>query len=327
MRSNLQLVDFHAHLQDSVTQCSLCPEDQQSLFFKTTAPLLEMVAHHSEPLHDEVVSFLALNYRDPISRFIYSQFGPVGLMEVLRLFKTCGLFRLLSNMDRFGIQHVVVHSIEPLTKTANLIQLTSAYRSRISIFVSVDRNEPNPVSYVTPFLEANAVAGLKIHPIVGNYACGELFHKTQDLIELFQEAGLPVLIHTGHIPVDALNGLSGCSEVRALEPMIASFPRQQFILAHIGWESWRQVLQLAQKYPNVLVETSWQPAKIIRRAVDALGPERVLFGSDYPLFKQSAALVQTRMALTRGEFALVASENARRILKLDERVSGGLLAS
>jgi predicted TIM-barrel fold metal-dependent hydrolase len=319
MLNGLHVVDFHAHLQDCQTQLLLCKEDRETLFFRHAVPWLEQLAHLSEPIHDEFLRFLALNYRGPISRFVYSSFGQVGLMETLRLFKTYGIERLLRSMQRNGIDHVVIHSIEPLTATANILDQTRRYPGRFSVFASVARGELNPVGYFSKFVEQGVISGLKIHPLVGGFACGELYHATKDLVYVASEAGLPVLIHTGHIPSESLKGLTGCNEVEGIEPLIANFPHCKFILAHIGWESWRQVLHLAHSYPNVIVETSWQPARIIRRAVDLLGPERVLFGSDFPLFRQSIALAQLKKALTAREFVMVASTNGARLLRLSER--------
>jgi uncharacterized protein len=318
MANGLYVIDFHVHLQGSSGFDNLCVEERKTPFYKHVVPLIEQLAHLSEPIHDNISKHLALNYRDALSRFLYSRIGPVGLMEALRLFKTYNLKRLLGSMDSQGIDHAVVCSIEPLTITRDLLDLTSDYRDRISIFASVARDEPDPVGYLTPLLETGNVSGLKIHPIVAGYACGELYHRTKDAVALIDQAGLPVVIHTGHIPVDGLNGIGGCTEVQAIEPLIAAFPRTRFVLAHIGWESWRQVLKLASQYDNVSVETSWQPARIIRRAVDTLGPERVLFGSDYPLFRQALALQQVKDALSPREFVMVVSTNARRLLRLSD---------
>jgi uncharacterized protein len=224
-------------------------------------------------------------------------------------------------MDRCGIDHSVIHSIEPFTSTANILELTKDYRQRLSVFASVEREREDKVAYLYPFVEANAIAGIKFHPIVGGYACGELYFRMKDVVKLAGEADLPIMIHTGHIPVDKLPGIGGCSEVQALEPLIRDFPEVRFVLAHIGWESWRQVLDLASRYPNTYVETSWQPATIIRRAVDKLGSSRVLFGSDFPLFKQSLAMKHVRQALTPREYVEVVSVNAKRLLKLDDKQS------
>jgi predicted TIM-barrel fold metal-dependent hydrolase len=319
MPEGLYTIDFHAHLRGSSEFENLCCDDRNTRFYKHAIPVLERISHLSEPIHDVISRYLALNHRDKFSRYLYSRLGPVALMEALRLFKTYDLEKLLCSMDANQIDHAVIMSIEPLTVTSDLIKFTEQFRDRISIFAGVAKDEPDPAGYLKPLLATGCISGLKIHPIVAGYACGELFHQTKDAVALAQAEKIPTLIHTGHIPVEGLNGIAGCNEVKAIEPLIDYFPDEQFILAHIGWESWRIVLDLAKRYPNVMVETSWQPARIIRRAVDLLGPERVIFGSDYPLFKQSHALQQVRKALGPREYAMVTSTNAAKLLGMNAR--------
>jgi predicted TIM-barrel fold metal-dependent hydrolase len=316
MKNGLYIVDFHAHLQDCHTQQVLCAEDRNNLFFRHAAPILEQVAHLGEPYYSVPLRSLAINYHGELGRQLFGMLGQVFLMETLRLFKKYGIERLLENMERNSIDHVVIHSLEPLTATKNILQLIEPFRHKISVFASVHRNEPDPVGYFKAFVKAGVISGLKIHPQVGGFACGELYDKVKDLVAYAADEGLPIMIHTGHIPVQQLKGIAGCSEVDALEPLLAGFPHAKIILAHIGWESWRRVLQLATIYPNVSVETSWQSARVIRRAVDTIGPERVLFGSDFPLFDQKFAMQQVEKALSPQEFVLVASVNAKRLLRL-----------
>ncbi len=316
MYNGLYTVDFHTHLQDITTQINLCPEERNTSLFKLAEPVFHRILNISEPVHDSTARHVAMHFKGRLSRYLYARLGKLGLIEAMRLFKTYSVDKLIERMNNNGIDHSVIHSIEPLTKTANIVEMTHSVRERVSIFASVEKENPDPIGYLKPFVEAGTIAGIKIHPIVGGFACGELVYRMKDVVALAQDNNLPVLIHTGHIPVEALKGLGGCSEVRALEPLIESFPKAKFILAHIGWESWRQVLQLAAGHKHVYVETSWQPAEVIRRSVDKLGPSRVLFGSDFPLFNQSIALNQVKRALTPREFVEVASVNARRLLNL-----------
>lgn len=315
MQHGLYIIDFHAHLKGPGPLDQFCPEEQQTAFFQRTVNFFDRFANFSEPFHDPFLRHMAINHRDFMWRKIYASFGPLGLMEVMRLFKRYEAKNLIDSMDRQGIDHAVVCSLEPFITTKDVLDSIEPYPDRISMFASVARRAEDPVGDLERHIATGRVSGLKIHPIVGGFACGELYDATKDIVAIANARDLPVLIHTGHIPVDVLKGIAGCSEARYLEPLIAAFPRTRFVLAHIGWEQWRQVLGLAQKYGNVSVETSWQPARIIRRAVDTLGAHRVLFGSDFPLFKQGLALQQVRDALTPREFVAVASTNAQRLLK------------
>lgn len=155
---------------------------------------------------------------------------------------------------------------------------------------------------------------------MGGFFGHELLPQTKDIAALATEYEVPISIHTGHIPVERLSGLKDLTDVPALEPLIAAFPKCTFVLNHMGWESWRKAFDLAHKYPNIMVETSWQPARNIRRAVDKLGAHRILFGSDFPLFQQWQALQEARKALSKSEFHQITSSNAMRLLKMESDV-------
>ena len=200
MNRGLYTVDFHTHLQDGNTQLNCCPMDRSNDLFKKIQPFFDKVAAKSEPIHDRVVDFLALNHRDSLSRYLYSRLGKLGLMEVLRLFNTYNVEAMVKRMDKNEVDHAVIHSIEPLTSTQNIIDMTKEHRDRISIFASVDKDHPDPIGYLRGFIDSGAVSGIKIHPIVGQYACGELFFRMRSVADLADEANKPILIHTGHIP-------------------------------------------------------------------------------------------------------------------------------
>jgi predicted TIM-barrel fold metal-dependent hydrolase len=326
MISGLYITDFHAHLRGlSETMAQFCPADTSTPFFRNTAPLFERLARFSEPLHDGLIRWLALNRRGGLHRHIYGSVAQFSLMEVLRRFKSYDLKCLLRSMQQHGIDRTVIASLEPFITTQEILEIIAPCKEKFVVFASVARSEKNPAEYLRKYIESGQVAGLKIHPVIGGYACNELLEATRETVSLAVAHDLPILIHTGHIPSSTLAGLAGgCNEARAVEPLVAAFPQGKFVLAHIGWESWRYILRLAQKYPNVCVETSWQPAHIIRRAVDVLGAERVLFGSDFPLFKQHVAFRIAQQALTAREFVYVASANANRLLgKPNEGTAGG----
>jgi len=256
-----------------------------------------------------------MHYNNKLSRVIYSRCGELFFMEALRLFKRHGLERLVHNMDKLGIKQSVVYSLEPLTSTQDLINQTKLYPGRFFVFGSVSHAEPDPVNYLQPFMESRAIQGVKIHPMVGGYHASDLYNDTKDYVALARDYGLPVAIHTGDIPIEQLTNQVSCSDISAIEPLVRNFSDCRFILNHLGWESWRAALALAKKYPNVYLETSWQPARIIRRVVDAVGCERVIFGSDFPMFQQGQALEQLQEALTEREFHMVTALNAQNLLR------------
>ena len=311
------IIDFHSHVVSPAELVRLCPEDQKTAFFKYIVPAIERVAHFSEPVHYRFLRYLALNFNDRLSLLAWGYCGELGLMETLRLFKTYDYKRLLHSMERNHVKHTVIYSLEPVTYTNELLELTKDHRDKITIFGSASMDIKDKAAYLEPFLKSKRIGGIKIHPIVGGYFGHELLPQTKDIAALATEYDVPITIHTGHIPVERLSGLKDLTDVPALEPLIAAFPKCTFVLNHMGWESWRKAFELGQKYPNIMVETSWQPARRIRRAVDKLGSHRVLFGSDFPLFQQWQALKEARKALSDREFKEITSLNAMRLLKME----------
>lgn len=313
------VIDFHTHLMSLAGLEKICPEDQQSVSFRRLVTVLEPVAHVTEPVHDRLLRQMAMHYNCDRSRSFYALFGKLFLMEALRLFKRHGLERLVESMDESGVRHAVVHSLEPLTDTREILELVSAFPNRFSVFGSVSQHDLDPAAYLAPLIESRAIKGIKIHPMIGGFTGENLVPRTRELLDLAAEHELPIAIHTGHIPIEALSGLSHCIHIPEFEPLIKAFPKCTFVFMHCGWESWRKAIDMARKYPNLMLEMSWQPARIIRRAVDALGAQRVMFGSDFPLFQQDLALHQVRKALSRREYEVVCCGNALRLLKMESR--------
>lgn len=316
---NTKVIDFHTHLMSLAGAEQVFPEARQSLFFKHLVPLVEPIADLTEGLHDRLLRNVAMRYNNQFSRLIYSHCGELFLMEALRLFKRHGLERLVYNMDKLGIERSVIYSLEPLTSTQEILDQIKPYGERFSVFASVHAAETDKVGYLKPFLESGAASGLKIHPMVGGYNAKNLYEKASDIFALAEAYDVPLAMHTGDIPIQRITTSQvSCCGIPAIEALVRDFPKTKLVLNHLGWESWRAVIKLAEEHPNVFVETSWQHAAIMKRAVKALGPERVIFGSDYPLFQQWQALREVVRAFKPHDFQLVAHDNAARLLKLNK---------
>ncbi|MBE6357183.1 MAG: hypothetical protein E7058_08755 [Lentisphaerae bacterium] len=77
------------------------------------------------------------------------------------------------------------------------------------------------------------------------------------------------------------------SSLDDLDRLLASFPRTRIVVAHPETE-WgiSANYQLAQKHENMLIDLSGSGLfrmGMLRRGVDLLGSERILFGTDYPI--------------------------------------------
>jgi predicted TIM-barrel fold metal-dependent hydrolase len=94
---------------------------------------------------------------------------------------------------------------------------------------------------------------------------------------VFEEAsrlGVPVMVHTGGV------GEPFASPSHCL-PLAAEYPETRVVLAHAGMGvSTREAAVVAEACANVWLETSWCSILDLLWLVDAVGPGRLMMGSD-----------------------------------------------
>jgi uncharacterized protein len=117
-----------------------------------------------------------------------------------------------------------------------------------------------------------------------------------------RHAGTAVFVHCGALSVGVRKklGLPSRFDVRYGNPLdlhalAADYPGVPFIIPHFGAGLLREALMVADLCPNVYLDTSssnhwlsYHPgltlAAVLRQAIDTLGPERLLFGTDSSFF-------------------------------------------
>jgi hypothetical protein len=110
-------------------------------------------------------------------------------------------------------------------------------------------------------------------------ACNVAHPATAPVFEVAAERGLPVMVHaTDTSTIGNRDWQSDPSDVRTA---VSPYPEATVIVAHLTALGVRGVWELAD-LPNVHIDTSgMQPdAGIVEYAVNALGADRVVFGSD-----------------------------------------------
>ena len=149
------------------------------------------------------------------------------------------------------------------------------------------------LGFMRTTLAASQLAPSAVHPI----------------IELLIERGLPALIHCGH-PIFTLPW--------SIEELIRRYPDARIILGHMGHGNIIYInaaIDVAARNPNVYLETSGMPMHSkIREAVERVGPDRVLYGSDTPFHHPSVELAKVRVSgLSTDLTDRVLGENSRKL--------------
>ena len=173
---------------------------------------------------------------------------------------------------------------------------------------------------------AGGLHGVKLHPDMQKFHVDD--RKAYPIYELCAEYGLPILMHMGDPRFDY-------SHPDRLYRVLSDFPTLTVVAAHMGgWANWDYACDKLAGLSNVYVDTSSSmatPTKAygIEPYVESLSPEhtaalirkwgveKVLFGSDYPMWSQEADLtVFFSMGLTEEENRMILSENARRVFSI-----------
>ena len=163
---------------------------------------------------------------------------------------------------------------------------------------------------------------LKIHAPADGRTLSSAYY--QKLLGHAENQGLPVIIHTGEICNPYLYKNPQLGRVQGFEPWFKKYVNLRFILAHMNFHEPEPAIQLAEKYPNLYLETSWQPSEIIAEAVRRIGAERVLYGSDWPLLGNNISLSLERIQTCQDQ-KMITAQQAKLVLGQNALKLAGLL--
>lgn len=114
------------------------------------------------------------------------------------------------------------------------------------------------------------------------------------LAEYCQATHIPWLVHCWNKVTGNLEEESTTTDVAILAQ---AFPKLSIVAAHLTGQGERGMLELAA-YPNVCIDTSGGDAEagLVEFAISVLGPERILFGTDYPIRGYASSLARVSAA-------------------------------
>jgi predicted TIM-barrel fold metal-dependent hydrolase len=218
-----------------------------------------------------------------------------------------GLTDLLTAMDQAGIDVSLVMSLSP-EDNASVLATERAGHDRLKCFV-VPVLGPETERQVAQAASAQQIAGLgEFYVRCGSAQLPEAYLKPA--LEAARRHALPVMLHTGDFSYTAPS---------LMERMVRQNPGVTFILGHMGSLSFvRDALEVARNHHNVYLETSGMPsATMLRRAVAECGPQRLLFGSDYPFWDPEVERARIESAGLDPEVQrMVLGENAVQLFRL-----------
>lgn len=228
---------------------------------------------------------------------------------------------LVKSMDAADIDISVVCMIATKPEQVSRIfkwckRCKKVWSDRIDPFPSVHPDVRKPGKWVSKIAKAGFV-GIKLHPMYQNFLADDA--KMDDIYAAASDNNLVVTLHCGRdIAFDD-------DDDRAAPGRIAEvagrFEHLKLLCTHMGgWNAWDDV----EKYllgSNVYMETSFaiqflgneRTAEFIKRH----GPEKVMFGTDWPWQNQADAIKQINaLPLTKQEKRGILLKNAASLLGL-----------
>ena len=185
---------------------------------------------------------------------------------------------MIDVLDAAGVDKAVVFTLDgffkdPERTNERIAEQAAAYPDRLIPFATVN---PRDGRRALDELERAVVhlghRGVKLHPWNQSFFANS--EAALEVARVGEALGVPFLIHSGTPPN---------STPLQIAEMARAAPGTTFILGHMGLpDMWREAIVAAQLYPNILLETCGTPSLAIRMAIERVGAERVVYGSDLP---------------------------------------------
>ncbi len=227
---------------------------------------------------------------------------------------------LLESGREWGIDRFVVQSVATTPHQVERINafIAASVAEHPDILTGLGSAHPDctdPAAVVRS-LVANGLHGIKIHPDIQGFPIDD--PRMFRFYELCEEEGLPILMHTGDHRYDFSNP-------NRLLPVLKAFPHLVVIGAHFGgWSVWNEASKELAGMPNLYVDCSstfpffaGDPITLGETLIARYGADRVLFGSDFPMWSPRAELETfMKLKLSDAERRMILSENAKRVYKI-----------
>jgi hypothetical protein len=208
-------------------------------------------------------------------------------------------------MDKYGISCCFMFCLDepdrhPGFRAGNDRTLEFAQRSqgRLIPFVRLDLGE-DPIGEAIRCLDLGA-RGIKLHPRAQKFLLND--ERLSPIFELAAERKVPILIHGGR-------GLPPIAD--DLARVFERYPEAQLIVAHAGIADLAALANRLGGKAGVYFDTSvWSPLDLLG-LYRLVGPEQVVYASDYPYGQQPASLL---IALRTARLAQLNEQEVRGVL-------------
>jgi predicted TIM-barrel fold metal-dependent hydrolase len=246
-------------------------------------------------------------------------------------------------MDDSGIDVTAINVVDDVNEGMSDEQILHLNRdcseaakrhpNRLIALAGLDPRRKDAADLFRQCIEGYGMKGLKWHPDYGFYPNSK---EAYEVLEVACELDVPLLTHCG--PWRRVK----YAHPMHLDDVAIDFPKLKIIAAHFGDLLWRDWVAVARHRPNLFGDLAmWQFLALdqpllfrryLREIIDLVGPDRLLFGTDGPVYepyvsnKQWVQLIkdlltrndETGIIYNKGEIDAILGGNAEKVFELDE---------
>ena len=224
---------------------------------------------------------------------------------------------MIRDGEKNGVVHYLIHSVATTPKQVRSInefisKEVKAHPGRFTGFGTLHPESTDIEGDFNHLLELG-LKGVKLHPDFQRFALDS--ERAFEIGKVICKGGVPVLIHCG----DHRYNYSNPKQTKAF---LDAFPQLTVIGAHFGgWSVWKEAAAVLAGTPNLYVDCSsslsWLAPDEAAEIIHQYGANRVLWGTDYPMWECGAELeLFHRIGLSREEERMILYDNAAKLLNI-----------
>jgi predicted TIM-barrel fold metal-dependent hydrolase len=183
---------------------------------------------------------------------------------------------LVRCLDAEGVRFALTSSASSTTisqsyGTREMLDAAERYPERLATLVWINPRDPDWPRDAANAADRGAV-GIKLHPKLDNYRVD--YDSLRDVFAFAQQRQLPICTHAE----------TGDWSAELYTPLVEKFDDVQLVLYHFNAGRPIAGILMAKRYPLVYVDTCFVPREAIEVGLDVIGPRKILFGTDAPIY-------------------------------------------
>lgn len=211
----------------------------------------------------------------------------------------------IRRMDEAGIEKAVILHLDegllfgeaPMSieqQNKHVSEVAKKYPDRLVWFCGIDPRRKDAVEILEKCVTEWGARGIKLYPTTGFLPADKECYPFYERASAWK---IPVYFHMG--PENPPFKNEGNGHAAVLLRVLVDFPNLTVLVAHLGFEFWRDLIALGKVRDNVMCDfCAWQRnarenygqfCYILRKFLDEFGRDRVVFGTDAPILEDSVS--------------------------------------